>query len=148
MKCLFSPEVTLEAIQRSGKGTLAETLGIDFTEIGADSVKACVTVDTRHLRPGGIMNGGVSLAIIETVASVAARCTLAGAAKNSLGIEVSANHLHVAKPGDRLTATARPIHVGKSTHLWEVNIVNQNQKLVSSGRITLLIVDAPQPRTV
>jgi 1,4-dihydroxy-2-naphthoyl-CoA hydrolase len=140
VKAIFAPEITLKEIQAGSKGTLSETLGLEFVEIGADFVKGALTVDSRHLRPGGIVNGGVYLAMIETVASVAARCAIHGKAKNSLGIQVNANHLKVAVPGDRLTATARPIHLGKSTHLWDVAIENQNGKLVSRGTITLLIV--------
>lgn len=142
MKSIFPSTVTLPDIQSSGKGTLSDTLALEFTELGSDFLKGALVVDKRHLRPGGIVNGGVYLAMIETVASVAARCVIHGQGKNSLGIQVSANHLGVAVPGDKLTATARPAHLGRTTHLWEVEIHNQKAKLLSKGTITLLLVSA------
>jgi len=139
MKSIFPPSITLDAI-RNTEAPFAETLGLRFTELGADYLKGEVTIDKRHLRPGGIMNGGVTLGVIETVGSTAARCVIHGQSKNSLGIQVNASHLLVASPGDTLTATARPIHLGRSTHLWDVNIENQNGRLVCTGRITLMVV--------
>lgn len=102
---------------------------------------AKLMVDSRHLRPGGIVNGAVFLAIIETVGSVAGRCTLKSPDQNSVGIQVNANHLRTATIGDVLTAVARPAHIGRTTQLWDVSISNQQGKKVSSGRITLLVVD-------
>jgi len=141
MKSLFSG-LTLDDLKEGSKSTFAETLGLEFSEFGSDFLAGTLVVDERHLRPGGIVNGGVYLGLIETVASVAARCAIRGEKKNSLGIQVSANHLGVAVPGDKLTAIARPIHVGRSTHLWSVSIENQKGKLVSTGTITMMIVDA------
>lgn len=141
MKTLFSPRVTLKAIQEQAGNDFATTIGLKFTELGPDFLTGKVVIDQRHLRPGAIMNGGVSLALIETVGSVAARCMIIGEPKNTLGIQVSASHLQIARPGDELSATARPVHVGRSTQIWDVAIVNQLGKLVSTGRITLLVVD-------
>ncbi len=141
MKNVFSSVVTLKAIQEQAGNEFAATIGLKFTELGPDYLSGKVVIDDRHLRPGAIMNGGVSLALIETVGSVAARCTIADQPKNTLGIQVSASHLQIARPGDELTATARPAHVGRSTQIWDVTIVNQLGKMVSTGRITLLVVD-------
>lgn len=141
MKSVFSPQVDLAQIQKNAQGTFSEVLGIEFVELGPDFLKGALVVDNRHLRPGGIMNGGVSLALIETVGSVAARCVIYDEPKNTLGIQVSASHLKVAVPGDRLLATARPVHLGRSTHLWDVAIENQTGKLICTGRITLMVVD-------
>ena len=92
MKSIFPSTVALSDIQSSGKGTLSDTLALEFTELGPDFLKGALIVDKRHLRPGGIVNGGVYLAMIETVASVAARCVIHGQEKNSLGIQVSADY--------------------------------------------------------
>ena len=140
MKRLFSPLVTLEAVQKR-RGPFSDFLGVELVEVGSDFLKSKLTVRQDHLRSGGIMNGGVSLGIIETVGSTASACVLAETGENCLGIEVSANHLRTAKVGDVLTATARPIHVGRKMHVWEVSIENQDKKAVSSGRITMMIVD-------
>ena len=118
---------------------LPGVLGFHFTAVGKDFISGSLKVDQRHTRPGGIMNGGISLVIIETLGSVASFCTLNPKTQNALGIQVNANHLGISRPGDVLTGTAKPIHVGKSTHIWEVDIRNQDQKLISTGRITMLI---------
>ena len=141
MSKTFSPSVTVEFLNRLFlKNQLPENFGITFSGVGADFIQATLTVDDRHLRPGNIMNGGVSLVLIETVGSISAACLLDHEKENALGIQVNASHLTVANPGDILTATSKPIHIGRSTHLWEVNIENQNKKIVCTGRITLLIV--------
>jgi 1,4-dihydroxy-2-naphthoyl-CoA hydrolase len=142
MKKTFSSEITVEAIEKSLVNTFADAINLHFVEVGADYLKARLRVSQAHTRPGGIMNGGVSLGIIETVGSVAARCMLHPLPKNSLGIQVNANHLRVVNLGDELTATASPVHIGRSTQLWDVTIVNQEGKEVSLGRITLLVVEA------
>ncbi len=141
MKKLFPPIVTLAAVQQGNQGTFGDFLGLEFMEVGTDFLKGKMAVDKRHLRPGGIMNGGVTLALVETVGSVAARCVIWGQDKNTLGIQVNASHLRIAKSGDVLWITARPTHIGRSTHLWDVAIENQDGKLVCTGRITLLVVE-------
>ena len=137
---LFPESITPQSLEViCSRNQLPEAIGFQFTEVGKNFLKGSLTVDHRHLRPGNIMNGGISLMIIETLGSVASFCTLNTEIENALGIHVNANHLSIARPGDQLTAIATAIHLGKTTHLWEVNIVNQNQKPVSSGRITMLI---------
>lgn len=140
MKTIFAPNVTLEAIQKNAVNHFGDHIGLKFTKLGPDFLEGEMKVDDRHLRPGNIMNGGVSLALIETVGSVAARCAIYGEPKNTLGIQVNANHLAIAHPGDTLTVTARPFHVGKSTHVWEVTIVNQDKRTISRGTITMMVV--------
>jgi uncharacterized protein (TIGR00369 family) len=79
---------------------------------------------------------------MEIVGSAACNCVIRGQNKNNLGIQLNANHLAIAKPGDRLSIVAKPVHLGRSTHLWEINITNDKGKTVSTGRLTLLIVGA------
>ncbi len=143
MKSIFPAGLTLAQIETGTKGLFADTLALKFDELGPDYIRGSLVVDSRHLRPGGIVNGGVYLALIETVASVGARCAVWGQEKNTLGIQVSANHLGMAVAGDKLSATAKPVHLGRSTQLWSVSIVNQKGKLLSSGTITMMVVDAP-----
>jgi 1,4-dihydroxy-2-naphthoyl-CoA hydrolase len=125
------------------KGQLPETFGIAITEIGKDFVAGTLTVDHRHLRPGQIMNGGVSLVLLETMGSISTCLYIDPEKFNAFGIQVSANHISVARPGDILTARSAPVHIGKTTQVWDVNISNQKGKLVSSGRITMLVTEAP-----
>ena len=139
---LIPSTVTPEYLEKvCSVNQVPEVLGLRFSEVGPDFIKGTLTVDHRHLRPGGIMNGGISLVIIETLGSVASFCTLNSEKQNALGIQVTANHLRIANPGDVITGTATPIHIGKTTHIWDVNIENQNKKLISSGRITMLITE-------
>ncbi len=137
---LFPESLTIDLLQSESKNTFSDFLGVTFTEIGPDFMTATMKVEQKHLRPGGIMHGGVSLALIETVGSVAARCTLGESAVNTLGIQVSASHLAIARPGDILKTTAHALHVGRTTQAWDVTIQNNDGKTVSSGRITLLVV--------
>lgn len=134
--------LTLESIrEHSIKGQLPEAFGIDIVKIDEDSISGTLTVDERHLRPGHIMNGGVSLVLIETIGSFSSYLFIDPAKQNAFGIQVSANHLSVARPGDLLTAKSSAVHVGRTTQIWDVNITNQNNKLVSSGRITMLVTE-------
>ncbi len=125
------------------RGQLPESFGINITAVEKDSVSGTLTVDHRHLRPGNIMNGGVSLVLLETVGSVSTCLFIDPAQYNAFGIQVTANHLSVARPGDILTARSTPVHIGKTTQVWDVNITNQKGKLVSSGRITMLVTESP-----
>lgn len=139
-KVLLNPKITVQILnEMSTRDQLPETFGIQFTQIGADFLEAELVVDHRHLRPGKIMNGGVSLVLIETVGSMSAACVIDFQKQNALGVQVSANHLAVAKEGDKLTARSQAVHIGKTTHVWNVVIRNQHQKVVCDGRITLLI---------
>lgn len=123
------------------KGQLPETFGITITGIEKDSVTGTLKVDHRHLRPGNIMNGGVSLVLIETMGSVSSCLYLDIEKQNAFGIQVSANHLGIAREGDTLTAKSKAVHIGKTTQVWDVTIINQKDKLVSSGRITMLVTE-------
>lgn len=125
------------------KNQLPETFGIELTEVLEDSVTGTLMVDHRHTRPGGIMNGGVSLVLIETLGSVSASLYLDIEQQNAFGIQVNANHLGVARLGDTLTAKSTSVHIGKTTQVWDVNITNQKGKLISSGRITMLVTKQP-----
>lgn len=118
---------------------LHRVMAINLSAVSEHSVSLELKVDDQHLRPGKIMNGGVSLLLIETAGSYSSYRKLDTEKQNALGIQVNANHLGIAFKGDILTATSTSVHLGKTTHVWDVNISNQNGKLISSGRVTLLI---------
>ena len=139
---ILKNKLTLEKIKdQSMKGQLPETYGIDIIEVGDDFVSGKLTVDHRHLRPGNIMNGGVSLVLIETLGSLSSYLFINPETQNAFGIQVTANHLSIARPGDDLIAKSSLVHAGRTTQVWDVNITNQNDKLVSSGRVTMLITE-------
>lgn len=135
-------KLTLEKIKNhSIKGQLPEAFGIEIIEVGNDYMKGALIVDERHLRPGNIMNGGVSLVLIETLGSFSSYLFIDPDKQNAFGVQVSANHISIARPGDKLTARSIKVHVGKTTQIWDVEITNQNGRLVSSGRITMLVTE-------
>lgn len=135
-------EITLELLQSPQySGSMAQHMGVKITSIDNKKATAQLTVDERHLRPGNIMNGGISLMLIETVGSISSMLNIDVTKQNAFGIQVSANHTSIAYPGDILTIAAEAVHLGRTTHIWDVNIINQKQKLVSSGRITMLVTE-------
>lgn len=122
-------------------GKFSEVMGLSIISTENKAVTAQLVIDERHLRPGNIMNGGVSLMLIETVGSISSFLNIDISKKNAFGIQVNANHISMGLPGDTLTAKAAAVHLGKGTHIWDVNIINQNNRLVCSGRITMMVAD-------
>lgn len=121
-------------------GKFSELMGLSIT-VENQAVIAEMIIDERHLRPGNIMNGGVSLMLIETVGSMSSFLHIDSSKKNAFGLQVNANHVSMGLPGDKLRAQAKAVHLGKTTHIWDVDITNQNKRLVCSGRITMMVTD-------
>lgn len=119
---------------------MAETLGIEFTLIDKDKLVATMPIDNRTVQPYGILHGGASVALAETLGSVAAHCSIDFTKQISVGLEINANHIKSARSG-LVTGTATPIHVGRSTHVWAINIVSEERKLVCTSRITMAIIE-------
>ena len=118
---------------------MAAAIGIEITELTKDRVTATMPVDDRTKQPFGLLHGGASAALAETVASLGAylNCDETQAA---VGLELNANHIR-GKTDGIVTATATPLHRGRSTHVWEIRIVDEEQKLVCISRCTLAIVN-------
>ena len=121
-------------------GTLMETFGIEYTEAGEKSLLCRMTVGDNMMRPGGIVHGGATMALIETVGSSASLLFMDPEKEVVLGIDVSANHVSTGRKGDVLTATAKAIHIGRSTQLWQVKVVNQDGRLISHGKVTNIVM--------
>lgn len=121
-------------------GTLMETFGIEYTEAGEKSLSCRMTVGHNMMRPGGIVHGGATMALIETVGSSASLLFMDPEKEVVLGIDVSANHVSTGRKGDVLTATAKAIHIGRSTQLWQVKVVNQDGRLISHGKVTNIVM--------
>jgi uncharacterized protein (TIGR00369 family) len=117
---------------------LADTLGIEVVELTPSRVVATMPVDERTLQPFGILHGGASLALAETVASIGATANVDRDEFLAMGLEINANHLR-AKSDGIVTATATPIHVGRTTHVWDVRITDEQKRLVCVSRCTLAI---------
>lgn len=117
---------------------LADALGIEVLELSASRVVATMPVDQRTMQPFGILHGGASLALAETVASLGATANVDREEFLAMGLELNANHLR-AKSDGVVTATATPIHVGRTTHVWDVRITDESGRLVCVSRCTLAI---------
>jgi uncharacterized protein (TIGR00369 family) len=130
----------LDTLNQRGQGTLIETLGIEFLEIGGDYLVARMPVDRRTLQPAGILHGGASVALAETLGSVGAAHCLDRSRKLGVGLEINANHVRSVADGF-VFGTGRPLHLGKTTQLWEILIRDGKDRLVCVSRITLAILD-------
>lgn len=134
----FRRQATLDQLNALSRNTLMEPLGIVFTELGADYLRATMPVDARTHQPYGLLHGGASAALAETLGSTAAGLCV-GEDEGVVGIEINANHLRGARAGV-VTGTARPLHVGRSTQVWEMKIENDAGELVCISRLTLAVV--------
>ena len=130
--------MTLEQLN-SHQGTLNSTLGIHFIEIGDDFVRATMPVDARTVQPYGLLHGGASVALAETLGSMGATMCVDVNEYQVVGQEINANHVRAARSG-LVTGTARPLHLGGRTHVWGIEIVNDAKKLVCVSRITVAVI--------
>jgi 1,4-dihydroxy-2-naphthoyl-CoA hydrolase len=130
---------TLEDLNGNREGTLIANLGILFTEIGADFVRGTMPVDTRTAQPYGLLHGGASVALAETLGSMGAAMCVDANEYQVVGQEINANHVRAAR-GGLVTGTARAVHLGGRTHVWTIDIVNEVQKLVCISRITMAVI--------
>lgn len=127
-------------LARAAKGTLIDHLGIEFVKLLPDEVVARMLVKPIHHQPFGILHGGVSVALAESVASIGAWLNLAEGAGKPVGIEINANHISAFKEGT-IRACAEPLHRGRTTHVWSVSIRDEDtQKLICVSRCTVAIV--------
>lgn len=137
---VFLSPPTLEQLNTPKVHTMVDHLGLVFTGIGDDFLEATLPVDHRTIQPFGVLHGGASVVLAETLGSVAASLTLDRTKQHAVGLEINANHLRSVREG-KVTGTARPLHVGKSTQVWEIKIVNEADQLCCISRITMAILD-------
>ena len=140
MKLLRHP--TADELNRSVPSTMMEVLGIRFTQVNEDSLEATMPVDQRTHQPFGILHGGASVALAETLGSVGANLCIDPTAFRCVGLEINANHLSSVSEGI-VTGVAKPIHLGRSTHVWEIRITSDKGKLVCISRLTMAIIASP-----
>jgi 1,4-dihydroxy-2-naphthoyl-CoA hydrolase len=139
MPIWFEPNLTVAHIQPLGRNTTAEHLGMEFTEVGEDFLKGRMPVDSRTRQPYGLLHGGASVALAETLGSVGAALVVDRLKYNAVGLEINANHVRGVREG-YVTGTARPLHIGKTTQVWEIRITDERDKLVCVSRLTVAIL--------
>ena len=138
----FREPVDLEAVNAGARGTMIEHLGIVITEAGEDWLRGSMPVDARTRQPYGLLHGGASVVLAETLGSMAGGLCVDPALEAVVGLEINANHLRAAREGV-VIGTARALHIGRSTQVWEIRIENQEGKPVCISRLTLAVIAAP-----
>ena len=141
MKNFWVHPIALDEINRRAKDTLVDHLGIEFVEVGDDFLTARMPIAKEVMQPMGIMHGGASAALAETVASAAANYCVDQKTKVCVGLELNINHIRPMRTG-HIDAVAKPLHLGKTTQVWEIKIY-EKEKLVSAARLTLMVIDKP-----
>lgn len=136
---MINTSITLEQINSINKNTLMELLSIEFTEVGKDFIKAKMPVDHRTHQPMGLLHGGASAALIESIGSLGSALCINSKTENIVGLEVNANHIKGVREGN-VYAFGKLIHEGRSTHLWQVDISNEKGELVCTGRLTVMVI--------
>ncbi|MEP7279650.1 MAG: hotdog fold thioesterase [Bacteroidota bacterium] len=139
MSIWFKKELSVADLVLLGKDTMAEYIGIEWKELGEDFLSARMPVDHRTRQPYGLLHGGASVTLAETLGSVAAAMVVDRNKFYCVGLEINANHVRSAREG-YVTGTAKPIHIGASTHVWEIKIVDDREKLVCVSRITVAVL--------
>ena len=140
---LWRPEATLEFMRDRMRRTLAEHVGIELTEIGADFLAGTMPVDHRTCQPMRVLHGGASVVLAETLGSLAANAANRDMTRRFVGQEINANHLRPVPEGATVTAVARPVHIGKSSQVWSIEIRNERGQLTCVSRLTMASIAAP-----
>jgi 1,4-dihydroxy-2-naphthoyl-CoA hydrolase len=136
----FKPGITLPQLNQMNRGNMVGFLGIEFTEVGPDYVCAKMPVDERTRQPMGLLHGGASVALAETLGSIAAYCTIDPDKQYCVGLDINANHVRAVSDGF-VYGKATPLHLGRSTQVWEIRITDQTGKLVCISRLTMSVLD-------
>jgi len=138
---IWQKEISVDILTRGQAGTAAAHLGIEFLEVGDEHIAARVPVDERTRQPYGILHGGVSVVLAETLGSCGAHFSVPEG-ERAVGLDINANHLRAAASG-WVTGTARPVHRGRSTQVWQIELRNDAGELTCVSRLTMAIL---QPR--
>jgi 1,4-dihydroxy-2-naphthoyl-CoA hydrolase len=132
-------ELSIHDLNRRGENTLSDFLGIEFTEVGEDSLTAIMPASARTKQPIGIVHGGANVVLAETVASTAANAVVDLDKSYCVGLEINANHIRSVKDGV-ITAITRPIHLGRTTQVWHIDLYNDAGKLTCVSRMTASVI--------
>ena len=135
---IWTKPISLESLTALNEGTAVSHLGIEFTEIGDDFIRARVPVDERTIQPYGLLHGGVSVVLAETLGSITAGHVLAEGF-DVVGLDINANHLKSARSG-WVTGITRPVHIGRSTQVWHIDMHNDAGELTCVSRLTVAVL--------
>ncbi|RPD41611.1 hotdog fold thioesterase [Chitinophaga barathri] len=135
----FSLDISLDQLNENAANTMGPYLGMEFTEIGPDYLRAMMPVDHRTIQPYGLLHGGASAALAETVGSVASALVIDQQKQICVGLEINANHVRGVREG-YVHAIAKPLHLGGTTHVWDIRITDDHHKLVCVSRLTVAVL--------
>jgi len=135
----FTATVSLDTLNKMSNNTMVQHLGIEFIEIGKDSIRARMPVDKRTHQPYGLLHGGASCVLAETLGSVASAMVIDHSKFYCVGLEINANHVRGVREG-YVTGVASPLHLGNTTHIWDIKIYDEKEKLVCVSRLTVAIL--------
>jgi len=136
---IWKANYSVDQLNAMNAGTIHEPLGIVFVETGDDFIRATMPVDRRTAQPAGLLHGGASVVLAESLGSIASYILVDSREVRCVGIEVNANHIRSAKSGT-VTGTVRPIHLGKSTHVWDIKVTDEAERLVCICRLTVAVL--------
>ncbi|MFO7992673.1 MAG: hotdog fold thioesterase [Marinobacter sp.] len=131
---------TLEQMAEASRNTAVATMGIEYVEVGEDYVIGRIPVDERTVQPFGILHGGSSVVLAETLGSMAANYCLRKESQIAVGLDINANHIRSATRG-WVYGTARPVHLGGTTQVWEIRLEDEDGKLTCISRLTMAVID-------
>ncbi|MBN1237369.1 MAG: hotdog fold thioesterase [Gammaproteobacteria bacterium] len=140
----WRPGITLEHVRARLRHTAAEHLGIELVDMGAEHVAATMPVDHRTCQPMRMLHGGASVLLAETIGSVAANAANHDPSRHFVGQEINANHLRPVPEGSVVTGVASPVHIGRSSQVWNIEIRNERGQLVCVSRLTMAAIAAPR----
>lgn len=131
--------ISIEELNKMSQSTMAEHLGIKFIQLDKDALSATMPVNEKTHQPYGLLHGGASAALAETVGSVASWLCIDPAQQICVGLEINCNHIR-GKTEGFITATARPLHIGATTHVWDIKMLDENQRLICISRLTVAVM--------
>jgi len=135
-----SLDISLDTLNEVGEQTISQLLGIEFTEIGRDYLRATMPVDERTKQPYGLLHGGASVVLAETLGSAASALVIDQEKQICVGLDINANHVR-AVSGGFVHGKATPLHIGSSTHVWDIRIHDDEERLVCVSRLTVAVLD-------
>ena len=140
MASIFRRPRSVNELNAHNQNTSITNLGIEIIEVGEDFIRGTMPVDHRTLQPYGLLHGGSSAMLAETLASVAANMCVEKEGQQAVGLELNCNHIRGVTQG-MVTGTARPVHVGRKTQVWDIRIEDERGKLCCVSRLTLAVID-------
>ena len=141
---IWKQPTDLAALNASSRACMVDHLGMRVTEVGDDWLRGTMPVDERTRQPFGLLHGGASVALAETLGSLAGNLCL-GDGEMAVGLDINANHVRAVTRGE-VTGTARALHIGRTTQVWEIRIEDADARLVCISRLTLAVVPRPAPK--